>query len=245
MPFNLKVGGAWKEGTGARVKVGGAWKTVESIQVKVGGAWKVAFTNSISPGISAIVTPNPSQFTQDVTISGFVLPVPTGGTVLVRDLGGNPIGTADSVDTSTGEYSITIPDQAVGLYNFSVNYSGFGLYQEASTNVSVNVGTIATTTTLTRSAATYVYNQTRVTLSGVVSPVPSGGVVTISNPSIGTLGTANVDAVTGAYSFLVPIRDVGSYENISARYGGFGTRHKKGGTQIRSDCFLIKVQSHQ
>ena len=223
MPFNLKVGGAWKAGTGAKVKVGGAWKTVESIQVKVGGAWKVAFTNSISPGITAAVSPNPSSFSQDVTISGFVLPVPTGGTVLVRDSGENPVGTETNVNTSTGAYSITIPDQAVGTYAFSVNYSGFGLYQPDSTNVTVNVGTIPTTTTITRSASTYVYNATRVTLSGTVSPTPlTGGSVTISNLSQGTIGVADVSVVNGSYSLLVPIKDVGSYTNISASYGGSG-----------------------
>ena len=223
MPFNLKVGGAWKPGTGAKVKVGGAWKTVESIQVKVGGAWKVAFTNSISPSITATVSPNPSAFSQDVTISGFVLPVPTGGTVLVRDSGNNPVGTAVSVNTSTGAYSITIPDQAVGTYTFSVNYSGFDLYQPDSTDVTVNVGTIPTTTTLTRSASTYVYNATRVTLSGTVSPTPlTGGTVTISNLAQGTIGTTTVSAVNGSYSLLVPIRDVGSYTGISASYGGSG-----------------------
>jgi len=223
MPFNLKIGGAWKAGTGVKVKVGGAWKTVESVQVKVGGAWKVAFTNSITPGISATVSPNPSSFTQDVTISGFVLPVPTGGTVLVRDIGSNPIGSAVNVDTSTGAYSVTIPDQAVGIYDFSVTYSGFGLYQEVFTNVSVNVGTILTTTTLTRSASTYTYNQTRVTLSGTVSPVPlAGGTVTISSPTQGTIGSAGVDTSTGVYSLLVPVKDVGSYASISALFGGGG-----------------------
>ncbi len=222
MPFNIKVGGAWKQGTGAKVKVGGAWKTVESIQVKVGGAWKVAFTNSITPTITATVSPNPSSFTQDVTISGSVLPVPTGGTVLVRDLGGNPIGTSTNVNTTTGAYSITIPDQGVGTYDFSVIYSGFGVYQEVFTGVTVNVGTIPTTTTITRSASTYVYNATRVTLSGVVSPAPSGGVITISSPSTGTIGTTGVDTVTGAYSLLVPVRDVGSYTNITASFGGNG-----------------------
>jgi hypothetical protein len=151
-----------------------------------------------------------------------VLPVPTGGTVLVRDLGGNPIGTSTNVDTDTGEYSITIPDQAVGTYNFSVIYSGFEVYQEVFTGVTVNVGTIPTTTSITRSASTYTYNQTRVTLSGVVSPAPSGGVITISSPSTGTIGTVGVDTSTGAYSFLVPVRDVGSYASISARYGGSG-----------------------
>lgn len=222
MPFNIKVGGAWKQGTGAKVKVGGAWKTVESIQVKVGGAWKVAFTNSITPTITATVSPNPSSFTQDVTISGSVLPVPTGGTVLVRDLGGNPIGTSTNVNTTTGAYSITIPDQGVGTYDFSVIYSGFDVYQEVFTGVTVNVGTIPTTTTITRSASTYVYNATRVTLSGVVSPAPSGGVITISSPSTGTIGTTGVDTLTGAYSLLVPVRDVGSYTNISASFGGDG-----------------------
>lgn len=223
MPFNIKVGGAWKQGTGAKVKVGGAWKTVESIQVKVGGAWKVAFTNSITPSISATVTPNPSAFSQDVTIQGFVLPVPTGGTVLVRDSNDNPIGTQDNVDISTGEYSITIPDQAVGTYTFSVNYSGFGLYQPVSTNATVNVGTIPTTTTLTTSAASYVYNATRVTLSGTVSPTPlTGGTVTISNISEGTIGVADVSVVNGSYSLLVPVKDVGSYTNIIASYGGSG-----------------------
>jgi hypothetical protein len=222
MPFNIKVGGAWKAGTGAKVKVGGAWKTVESIQVKVGGAWKVAFTNSITPTITATVTPNPSSFTQDVTISGFVLPAPTGGTVLVRDIGSNPVGTSANVNTSTGAYSITIPDQAVGTYEFSVTYSGFGLYQEVFTNVTVNVGTIPTTTSITRSASTYVFNQTRVTISGTVSPTPSSGTVTISSPTQGTIATVGVDAVTGAYSSLVPIRDVGSYTNISASYSGGG-----------------------
>jgi hypothetical protein len=223
MPFNIRVGGAWKAGTGAKVKVGGAWKTVESIQVKVGGAWKVAFTNSISPKITATVTPNPSNFSQDVTISGFVLPVPTGGTVLVRTSGGNPVGTSDTVDTTTGEYSITIPDQAVGTYAFSVNYSGSGIYQPDSTNVTVNVGTIPTTTTLTRSAASYVYNATRVTLSGTVSPTPlTGGTVTISSTSQGTIGTATVNTLNGGYSLLVPVKDVGSYIDISALYGGSG-----------------------
>lgn len=223
MPFNIKVGGAWKQGTGAKVKVGGAWKTVESIQVKVGGAWKVAFTNSITPSISATVTPNPSAFSQDVTISGFVLPVPTGGTVLVRDSNNNPIGTQDNVDISTGEYSITIPDQGVGTYTFSVNYSGFGVYQPVSTNATVNVGTIPTTTTITRSAATYQYNQTRITLSGTVSPTPlTGGTVTISNTSEGTIGVADVSVVNGSYSLLVPVKDVGSYTNIISSYGGSG-----------------------
>jgi hypothetical protein len=223
MPFNLKVGGAWKQGTGAQVKVGGAWKTVESIQVKVGGAWKVAFTNSISPGITATVSPNPSAFSQDVTISGFVLPVPTGGMVLVRDSNNNPVGAEANVNTSTGAYSITIPDQGVGTYTFSVNYSGFDLYQPASTNATVNVGTIPTTTTITRSAATYQYNQTRITLSGTVSPTPlTGGTVTISNTSEGTIGVADVSVVNGSYSLLVPVKDVGSYTNIVASYGGSG-----------------------
>lgn len=223
MPFNLKVGGAWVPGTGAKVKVGGAWNTVESIQVKVGGAWQTAFTNSISPAITATVAPNPSAFSQDVTISGFVLPVPTGGTVLIRDSGDSPVGSQTNVDTSTGAYSITIPDQAVGTYTFSVNYSGFDLYQPDSTNVTVNVGTIPTTTTLTRSAASYVYNATRVTLSGTVSPTPvTGGTVTISNLLQGTIGTATVNALNGNYSLLVPVRDVGSYTNISASYGGSG-----------------------
>ena len=223
MPFNIKVGGAWKEGTSAKVKVGGAWKTVESIQVKVGGAWKVAFTNSISPVITATVSPNPSTFSQDVTIQGFVLPVPTGGTVLVRDSNGSPVGTSDTVDTSTGAYSIIIPDQGIGTYTFSVNYSGFSLYQPASTNVTVNVGTIPTTTTITRSASTYRYNQTRVTLSGVVSPTPlSGGTVTISNLAQGTFGVADVSVVDGSYSLLVPIKDAGSYINITASYSGSG-----------------------
>jgi len=223
MPFNIKVGGAWKEGTSAKVKVGGAWKTVESIQVKVGGAWKVAFNNSISPKITATVAPNPSAFAQDVIISGFVLPVPTGGTVLVRDSGDSPIGTEVNVNTSTGFYTITIPDQAVGTYNFSVNYSGFGVYQPDSTDVTVSVGTIPTTTTLTRSAASYVYNEPRVTLSGTVTPVPlSGGSVTISNLSQGTIGVADVSAINGSYSLLAPVRDVGSYTGISAFYGGSG-----------------------
>ena len=222
MPFNLKVGGAWKPGTGAQVKVGGAWKTVESIQVKVGGAWKVAFTNSITPTITATVTPNPSAFTQDVTISGFVLPAPTGGTVLVRDIGSNPVGTAVNVNTTTGAYSVTIPDQPVGIYDFSVTYSGFDLYQEVFTNVSVNVGTIPTATSIARSAATYVFNQTRVTLSGVVTPAPSSGTVTISSPAQGTIATVGVDAVTGAYSVLTPVRDTGSYTSISALYSGGG-----------------------
>lgn len=223
MPFNLKVGGAWVPGAGAKVKVGGAWNTVESIQVKVGGAWQTAFTNSISPGITATVTPNPSAFSQDVTISGFVLPVPTGGTVLVRDSGDSPVGTQANVNTSTGAYSITIPDQGVGTYTFSVNYSGFSLYQPASTNVTVNVGTIPTTTTITRSASTYVYNATRVTLSGTVSPTPlTGGSVTISNLSQGTIGVADVSVVNGSYSLVVPVRDVGSYTGISASYGGSG-----------------------
>jgi hypothetical protein len=222
MPFNLKVGGAWKQGTGAQVKVGGAWKTVESIQVKVGGAWKVAFTNSITPTITATVTPNPSSFTQDVTISGFVLPAPTGGTVLVRDIGSNPVGTAVNVNTTTGAYSVTIPDQAVGTYDFSVSYSGFDLYQEVFTNVTVNVGTIPTTTSITRSAATYVFNQTRVTISGTVTPAPSSGTVTISSPAQGTIATVGVDAITGAYSTLTPVRDVGSYTTISALYSGGG-----------------------
>ena len=222
MPFNLKIGGAWKQGTGVKVKVGGAWKTVESVQVKVGGAWKVAFTNSITPGISATVSPNPSSFTQDVTISGFVLPVPTGGTVLVRDIGSNPVGSAVNVNTSTGAYSVTIPDQAVGIYDFSVTYSGFGLYQEVFTNVSVNVGTIPTTTSIARSASTYVFNQTRVTISGTVSPTPSSGTVTISSPTQGTIATVGVDAVTGAYSVLTPVKDTGSYTNISALFSGGG-----------------------
>ena len=152
-----------------------------------------------------------------------MLPAPTGGTVLVRDVGSNPVGTSVNVNTSTGAYSITIPDQAVGTYNFSVTYSGFDLYQEVFTNVSVNVGTIPTTTTLTRSAATYIYNQTRVTLSGTVSPVPvTGGTVTISSPLQGTIGTTGVDTSTGAYSLLVPVRDVGSYTSISALFGGSG-----------------------
>jgi hypothetical protein len=222
MPFNLKVGGAWKQGTGAQVKVGGAWKTVESIQVKVGGVWKVAFTNSITPTITAAVTPNPSAFTQDVTISGFVLPVPTGGTVLVRDIGSNPVGEEANVNTTTGAYSITIPDQPVGIYDFSVTYSGFDLYQEVFTNVSVNVGTIPTTTSIARSAATYVFNQTRVTLSGVVTPAPTSGTVAISSPTQGTIATVGVNASTGAYSVLVPVRDTGSYTNISALYSGGG-----------------------
>jgi hypothetical protein len=224
MPFNIKVGGVWKPGTGAKVKVGGVWKTVESIQVKVGGVWKVAFTNSISPSITATVTPNPSSFAQDVTISGFVLPVPTGGTVLVRDSGDSPVGTQTSVDTSTGAYSITIPDQGVGTYVFSVNYSGFGLYQPDSTNVTVNVGTIPTTTTITRSAATYQYNQTRITLSGTVSPTPlTGGLVNVTTSSpIGTLGAYSVSEVDGSYSFVVPVKDVGSYTGITAQFIGSG-----------------------
>lgn len=222
MPFNLKVGGAWKQGTGAKVKVGGAWKTVESIQVKVGGAWKVAFTNSITPIITATVDPNPSSFTQDVTISGFVLPVPTGGTVLVRDNGSNPVGTEANVDTNDGSYSITIPDQSVGTYNFSVTYSGFEVYQEVFTNVTVNVGTIPTTTSIARSADTYVFNQTRVTISGAVTPVPSGGTVRLSSPTQGIIATVGVDTSTGAYSVLTPVRDTGSYTNISALYSGSG-----------------------
>ena len=223
MPFNIKAGGSWRPATGAKVKVGGAWRTVESIQVKVGGVWKVAFTNSISPVITATVTPNPSSFTQDVTISGFVLPVPTGGTVLVRDSGGSPVGSETNVNTSTGAYSITIPDQGIGTYTFLVNYSGFSLYQPASTNATVNVGTIPTTTTLTQSASTYQYNQTRITLSGTVSPTPvTGGTVTISNLAQGTIGTATVNALNGSYSLLVPIRDAGSYTGISASYGGSG-----------------------
>lgn len=223
MPFNLKVGGAWVPGTGAKVKVGGAWNTVENIQVKIGGAWQTAFTNSISPGITATVTPNPSTFSQDVTISGFVLPVPTGGTVLVRDSGDSPVGTQANVDTSTGAYSIIIPDQGIGTYTFSVNYSGFSLYQPASTNATVNVGTIPTTTSLTTSTASYVYNGTRATLSGTVSPTPlTGGSVTISNLSQGTIGVADVSVVNGSYSLLVPVKDVGSYTNISALFGGSG-----------------------
>jgi hypothetical protein len=152
-----------------------------------------------------------------------VLPAPTGGTVLVRDIGSNPVGTAVNVNTTTGAYSITIPDQPVGIYDFSVTYSGFELYQEAFTNVTVNVGTIPTTTTLTRSAASYVFgSKSTITLSGTVTPAPIGGTITISNPTLGTIASTGVDSTTGSYSVATPIQNVGSYTNISALYSGSG-----------------------
>jgi hypothetical protein len=223
MPFNIRAGGAWKPASGARVRVGGAWKTVERINVRVGGAWKVAYTNTITPGITATASPNPSFFTQDVTISGTITPVPTGGTVLIRDSFTNPIGTAVNVNTSTGAYSVTIPDQGVGSYTFTANYSGYDIYQPVFTSVSLAVGVIPTTTTITRSAASYAFNETRITLSGTVSPVPTSGTVTVSasSPSV-TLGNVGVDPATGAWSLIVPVRSVGAVSGISATYGGFG-----------------------
>lgn len=223
MPFNIKAGGAWKPASGAKVKVGGAWKTVESINVKVGGAWKVAYTNTITPVVTATASPNPSSYTQDVTISGRVLPVPTGGSVIIRDSLLNPIGLEANVNTTTGNYSITIPDQSVGSYSFIAVYSGYDIYQPAQVGVSVSVGVVPTTTTITRSAASYQFNETRITLSGTVSPVPNGGTITVSasSPSV-TLGNVGVDPVTGAWSLIVPTRSVGSVSGISATYGGFG-----------------------
>jgi hypothetical protein len=222
MPFNVRAGGAWKPASGARVRVGGAWKTVESINVRVGGAWKTAYTNTITPVITATASPNPSTFLQDVTISGTVLPAPTGGKVIIRDASLNPVGLEVDVNTTTGAYSITIPDQNVGSYTFTAIYSGYDIYQPVQKEVNVSVGVVPTTTTISRSAASYVYNETRVTLSGTVSPAPSGGTVTVSasSPSV-TLGVADVDVITGAWSLLVPIRDVGTVSGVSARYNAF------------------------
>lgn len=223
MPFNVRAGGAWKPASGARVRVGGAWKTVESINVRVGGAWKNAYTNTITPVVTATASPNPSTFSQDVTVSGTVLPVPTGGTILIRDQASlNPIGSEVNVNTTTGAYSVTIPDQSVGSYTFVAVYSGYDIYQPVQREFSIAVGVVPTSTTITRSAASYQYNQTRITLSGVVSPLPSGGTVTVSasSPSA-TLGVADVDTATGAWSLLVPIRDVGTVSGIIARYNGF------------------------
>ena len=222
MPFNIKAGGAWKPASGAKVKVGGAWKTVESISVKVGGAWKVAYTNTITPVITATASPNPSYFSQDVTISGTVLPVPTGGTVLIRDLGSSPIGTEANVNTTTGAYSITIPDQGVGSYTFTANYSGYDIYQPVSAEVSISVGVVPTTTSISKSAPSYVYNTTPITFSGTVSPNPGGGTLQLLSSSGARLSLTSINPANGNWSTSVLPSDVGTYSGITAKFGGFG-----------------------
>jgi hypothetical protein len=130
----------------------------------------------------------------------------------------NASGNASFVWTSVAGYT-----QIRAVYAGETNYSG-----QTSAGVAIDVFTnITTTTSIARSDTSYTYNGTRITISGVVSPAPSGGTVRITGSVAGAAVSdfatnVAVNTTTGAYSALMPIQNAGSYTSVTATYSGSG-----------------------
>lgn len=77
---------------------------------------------------------------------------------------------------------------------------------------------IATTTSISTGNVTY---PTAITVSGSVSPAPSGGVVTIRNGSTVLATDVAVNTSTGAYSVAIAL-NAATYSSLTATYNGSG-----------------------
>ena len=77
---------------------------------------------------------------------------------------------------------------------------------------------IATTTSISTGDVTY---PTAITVSGTVSPTPTGGTITIKNGTTDLATGVTVNTSTGAYSTTIGL-NAGTYSSLTATYSGSG-----------------------
>jgi hypothetical protein len=179
-----------------------------------------AATNQQSLSLS-----NPASFTLNAVLqtTDASTPTPTAGinfytgTTLV---GSGTIGALGSGNGTVATLSLT--GVTSGVHTYTAQYPGDANYSAITFgSVTVNVGVIGTTTTMTATPTTASYGQS-VVLSATVTPttgtvVPTGTVTFYSNGV--SIGTGAVNTTTGIASLTTSTLAVGT-DSLYASYGG-------------------------
>ncbi|HEY1653454.1 MAG TPA: Ig-like domain-containing protein [Acidimicrobiales bacterium] len=174
---------------------------------------------------SLVASPNPSTFSEAVTLTATVSVVAPGS--------GNPTGTVDffngpnllgSALLSGGQAAITTSSLAIGAYSLTASYVGDADFLPSqSSAISDTVEGITTTTNLASSLNPSDYGQS-VTLTATVAPQAAGpnptGTVTFSDGST-PIGTAPLQNTGGVFtaSITSSTLSVGGH-SITASYSG-------------------------
>jgi hypothetical protein len=108
--MKLRLGGAWKDITGAKIFSGGAWRTLTAIKIYEGGAWRdVANFTGGGGSITLAISPSP------VTKTGRTATITTGN-VTATPTGGLAPYTYAWVKQSGDDINITAPSSAVTAF---------------------------------------------------------------------------------------------------------------------------------
>ena len=204
----------------------------------------VSSNASVSTPVKEIATTttissNNVTWPSDLTISGTVSPVPSGGTITIRN-GTTVLKTGVAVNTSTGAYSTTIDSDATTYSSLNAIYSGFDVYlsstsgntsgtiSKASSSISASIGGTINeggSTTMSGSLGlayqtVYIYTSAGGYVTATSTDVNGNYAVTLS-PGTGTStyyanfpGNTNYNASSsGNVSIYVRTKKYGSYTN--------------------------------
>jgi hypothetical protein len=201
--------------SGNRNGFGSSTSAIDPIFFSVPQATQTTVTSSV----------NPSVFTQLVSFTATVAPVPDGGTVSFQ-VDGSPLGGAVPVNTVTGTAtSISTTSLAVGSHTVMAIYSGDANFVGSSATLIQVVNKSPTTTTYTGPTTSDFHDA--FTASGTLTGF--GGAPLAGKPltfSLGAgTGTETCSAVTNgagiAQCTLIPNEAAGSY-TLTASFAGDG-----------------------
>ena len=199
--------------SGNRNGFGSSTSAIDPIFFSVPQATQTTVTSSV----------NPSVFTQPVSFTATVAPVPDGGTVQFKVDSSN-LGAAVAVNTSTGQAtSISTTSLAVGSHNVQAIYSGNANFAGSTGTLTQIVNQSPTTTTYTGQTTSDFHDAftASATLTGFGGAPLAGKTITfILGAGTGTeTCSAPTDGSGIAQCSLTPNEAAGSY-TLTASFAG-------------------------
>ena len=162
--------------------------------------------------IALTTDPNPSEFSEAITLTAYVSPVEATGTVTFTE-GTTVLGTAPIV-SGTAVYTVT--DLSVGDHSLVATYSGDGTYPGASSAVVTQTVTLADTDVFITSEPNPAMVGETVTFTATVTPVEATGIVSFTEGET-LLGAASL--ISGTAVYTTSSLSLGNHQ-IIATYGG-------------------------
>lgn len=140
--MKVRVGGAWKDITGASVRVGGSWRRLQAIKVYSDAAWRDVATFS-SPLTLALSSSLVTKTGTNATVTtGNVLATPTGGQgpftyAWVKQSGGNITATnSSSAQSGFRATNMAIDEQRTAVFRCTCT-DAFGASDTADVSVTI------------------------------------------------------------------------------------------------------------
>ena len=168
--------------------------------------------NQAPASITLLASPNPSIFTQTITLTATVLPSTAGGSITFND-GSTPLGTAT---LSAGVATLTTSSLSVAAHTLNAVYAGDTNDTSAtSSNLAQTVNADPTTTTLTYAPNPATFGQS-VTLTASVVPSAATGTITFKD---GATALCTAVLANGVATFSTSTLGIGAH-NLTATYPG-------------------------